>query len=144
MKTIFFALSAFFLVALTHSGRAEAQNSSAVSGWHYYANCHSDSYFGGWDIKVYTDNASGKIRASLERFKGPDGDGDVISFAFVNGQTLGFQVEPRSIQFSLNTLPKRYISISFDRVLDGLHRGAIDTIYADGSKDAEQLLCSMH
>ena len=126
------------------SAPAFAQSIPDGPGWDYYADCHSDSYFGGWNIKVYTDNGSGNISASLERVKGPDGDGVAVSYAIVKGHILGYQSRPRTVQFELDSTPKSFISISIDRALDGLHVGAIDMISADGSKDSEQLLCSIH
>ena len=144
MKTTFSVFAFAVALALVASGPAIAQSIPDGPGWHYYADCHSDSYFGGWNIKVYTDNGSGKISAALERVKGPDGDGVAVSYAIVKGQTLGYQAQPRSVQFELASTPKTFISISFDRTLDGLHLGAIDILSADGSKDSEQLLCSIH
>lgn len=144
MKTTFSAFAFAAALALVASVPAIAQSIPDGPGWHYYADCHSDSYFGGWNIKVYTDNGSGKISAALERVKGPDGDGVAVSYAIVKGQTLGYQSQPRSVQFELDSTPKTFVSISFDRTLDGLHIGAIDTLSADGSKDSEQLLCSIH
>ena len=138
------AAAAALIASASASAPAFAQSIPDGPGWDYYADCHSDSYFGGWNIKVYTDNGSGNISASLERVKGPDGDGVAVSYAIVKGHILGYQSRPRTVQFELDSTPKSFISISIDRALDGLHVGAIDMISADGSKDSEQLLCSIH
>ncbi len=151
MKTILsvFARTAAAAIAIALIAYVPATAQSIPDGqgdpvWHYFADCHSDSYFGGWNIKVYNNNSNGKISTTIERVKGPDGDGNAVAFAVVKGQILGFQSQPRSVQYELDTIPKSFISISLDRALDGLHRGAIDIISADGSKDSEQLLCSIH
>lgn len=132
-----------FALGASSASPAFAQQIPEPAGWHYYADCHSDSYFGGWDIAIHTDNASGKVSATLERHAGPDGDGAVVPFTVAAGETLGIHTEPRSVQFVIQSKPVRYLSISHVYILDGFHRGVIDTVFPDGSKDAEQLLCTI-
>jgi len=148
MKTSFasFAnvmLGAVALVAMSASANSFAQPIPEPAGWHYYADCHSDSYFGGWDIKIYLENGTGKVSASLERHAGPDGDGTVVSYVIADGVHLDIDTQPRSVQFMINSKPKRYLSISHHHVLDGFHRGVIDTVFPVGSNDAEQLFCTI-
>lgn len=138
-------IATWFTISLISSisSQSFAQQIPEPAGWHYYADCHSDSYFGGWDVKIFTDNASGKITSSLERHAGPDGDGTVVPYTIAGGETLGVATEPRSVQFMIESRPRRYLSISHVYILDGFHRGVIDTVFPDGSKDAEQLLCTI-
>ena len=147
MKTSFVSFAKVMLVAASvatvSASTSFAQQIPEPAGWHFYADCHSDSYFGGWDIKIYLENGTGKVRASLERHAGPDGDGSVIPFTVADGVNLDIDTQPRSVQFMINSKPKRYLSISHYFVMDGFHRGVIDTVFPDGSKDAEQLLCTI-